>query len=66
MRSSSGHSDHKKYPANPSKCVIIDDDVSVRNIVGDMEKALAAGATGYFTKPIRLNELAVRLRLAMD
>lgn len=32
----------------------------------DMEKALAAGATGYFTKPIKLDELTKRLRIAMD
>ncbi|PHS78768.1 MAG: hypothetical protein COB59_05290 [Rhodospirillaceae bacterium] len=37
-----------------------------RGQMADMEKALAAGATGYFTKPIHLKELCKRLRLAMD
>ena len=37
-----------------------------RGKMDDMEVALAAGATGYFTKPISLKELSKRLRLAMD
>lgn len=37
-----------------------------RGQMADMEKALAAGVTGYFTKPIKVDELCKRLRVAMD
>lgn len=37
-----------------------------RGKMHDMETALAAGATGYFTKPIKLKHFLYRLRLALD
>ncbi|MBL4613961.1 MAG: response regulator [Magnetovibrio sp.] len=40
--------------------------LTARGQMSDMEEALAAGATGYFTKPIKLDELCKRVRLALD
>lgn len=37
-----------------------------RNHVSDMERAIDVGATGYFTKPIKLSVLCKRLRFAMS
>ena len=40
--------------------------LTAKGKMGDAEKAFAAGADGYFTKPIDLKELSERLRRRLD